>query len=229
MRKIFSSVLLLILFVQLLGFVFAQDTIPGIPSSASAEPGGMYQSTDEEIRAFAEQRAWKDFLFNLSLVIDALISLGLGFFIIKKMIRTNPRITNLIIHGIIFLGTLTVFIIVLVDGIRCLLSPYCGFPTFLYSFIILTSLMAVILLLIILIEIIKKKEGNKYKVNLSGSIFFVWIIFTILTPLSEIIVQPNYDLPVFLFLPVISFPIMLILYFILGVIGYFIDKSKRVS
>lgn len=221
MKKITSLFVLLLLFVQFTGFVLAWDTLP-----TPVEPRERNQATDEELRAFAEQREWKDFLFDLSLVIDTLISLGLGILISKKMIKKNPKITNLIIHAIIFLGTLVVFIITLVDGTSCLLRS-CGFPTFLYPFIILASLISIILSSIIIREIVKKKEGNKYKINLSASIFFVWVIFTILTIISETILWFPMDLPVFLFLPIISFPIMLVFYFVLGIIGRFIDRHKN--
>jgi len=224
MKKITSLFILLLLFVQLVGFVFAQDTSRSEDTSLVV-PRIDNSAREQEIVEFAAERAQKLFLFNTALWIAVGLSLILGFFITKRMIKTNPKITNWIIHIIIELTSLTVLTWTLIDGIRCLNSQYCGFPS-IYYFIWIATLFSTIFSISIIRGLIKKRTNKRYSTNMSSSTIFMWIIFIILTPIAELIVRPNFDIPAFLILPFSSGVIVFALYFVLGIIGYFIDKHK---
>ena len=218
MKRLFSLAVLFILSVQFVSLVFAQAGIPVQPRE-----GGL---TQEEIEQFSAQREQKELYFNIGLWITIILSIIISIFITKSMIRKNPKIINWIIHVIVALGSLTIFIIVIVDGGSCIVSPYCTFPS-IYLFFIAVSVLSTIFSLFIIKALIKKKTGINYRVNMSSSMFFLLIIFSLLEILMEFIVQPAYDIPAFLFLPLLSVPIMLGLYSILGLIGYFIDKKNN--
>ena len=218
MRKIVSLFILLILFVQFLGLVFAQESVPVVPQINSGP-------TEQEIQEFAAERAQKLFIWNTVVWIVAALSLAIGFFITKKMIKINPKITNWILHSIILLASLILLIATLIDGIRCLTSLYCGFPSE-YYFIWVITFFSTIFSILVIRGFIKNKVDNVYSVNMSSSTIFMWLIFILITPVAELIVRPDFDIPAFLILPLFGGIITLAIYFILGTMGYFIDKSK---
>ena len=224
MRKIVSLFILLVLFVQFLGLVFAQN-IPGPGDTIPTAPQINSGPTEQEIQEFAAERAQKLVIWNTVVWIVAALSLAIGFFITKKMIKINPKITNWILHSIILLASLILLIATLIDGIRCLTSLYCGFPSE-YYFIWVITFFSTIFSILVIRGFIKNKVDNVYSVNMSSSTIFMWLIFILITPVAEFIVRPDFDIPAFLILPLFGGIITLAIYFILGTMGYFIDKSK---
>ena len=219
MKKTIYFIILSILFIHLIGFTLAQEVVQVVPNPNRAGPSA------EEIQELVAESAQKISLFNTVLWVIVGLSLVLGFFITKRMIKTNPKITNWIIHGIIALVSFIVFLLTFIDGMRCLMSTYCGFPSVYYSIWIATFLSA--MLSIFTIRELVRKVNNRYKVNMSSSTIFIWIIFILLATIAELIIKPSFDIPAFFILPIFSGVIILALYFVLGIVGYFIDRSKN--
>ncbi len=220
MKKTIYFIILSILFIHLIGFTLAQEVVQVVPNPNRAGPSA------EEIQELAAESAQKISLFNTALWVIVGLSLVLGFFITKRMIKTNPKITNWIIHAIIALVSFIVFLLTSIDGMRCLMSPYCGFPSVYYSILIATFLSAMLSIFTI-IGFAKKRADNEYRANMSSSTIFIWIIFILLAAIAELIIKPDFDIPAFFILPIFSGVIILALYFVLGIIGYFIDRSNN--
>jgi len=199
-------------------------TEPPIPVPQNS----MYGPSEEEIEAFARERERKDFLFNVAAILSVLVTLLLGIVIAKKMVRKNSLVLNWVLHSIFALGSLAIFVPSLVDGIRCFFSVYCS-DSFLVLSIAVTALFSSASSWYVLRCLRRDPEGKRHVSNLSGSIFFMWLIFPFFILISELIVRPNYDLPVSIFSPIIITPVMLVLYSILVIIGSVIDKKKSLS
>ena len=167
-------------------------------------------------------------IFNISLVILLIISLIFSIFITIFMVNKNPLVLNIIIHSIVLLGSAIISVTNTFSTVSCFFDQYCStIPIGLFYFVAFPSLF---LSLFIVWKLVWKKEyGNKYSTNMSIGVIILSLLFWISAFISEIIIQPPYDLPAFLGLAVLIVPIGLSLYFILGIIGLFIDKSRELS
>ncbi len=223
MRKIFSLILLVILFFQITSFVFAQ----GVPPSPKEDPA-MAAMVAEDARLF-EREEMKRSVFVVVLWVEAIISLILSYFISRKMVRKNSKITNLVIHIIISLASIVLFIMTIVQTVECLGRLNCTTAPIKYItyFTSLTTIISTIFSLFIIKDLIKNKKENEYRINLSSSVFFSWIIFSVISMISEIIIQPKFDLLLSLILLLLTVPVTLALYVFLVITGYFIDKSGK--
>ncbi len=173
-----------------------------------------------------EQQEINEKKFNITLVILLIISLIISLFITIFMINKNPLVPNIIIHSIVLLGSAIISVTNTFDTIRCLFSQYCSTsPIGLFFFVAFPSFF---LSLFIVWKLVWKKEyGNKYSTNMSSGVIILSLLFWIFAFISEIIIQPRYDLPAFFGLALLIVPIGLSLYFILGIVGLFIDKSHK--
>src|SRR3989344_3292411 len=173
MKKIISIVFLLLIFVQLTSFVFALS-----PLEKPILESDFRDSEPNDIVSLVK-------IGETLMILSFFFSLFIGFLCSYFMIKKSPRIPNLIIYEIIFLGSL-IWLVSMIVGFSL---QYSGLGNIVDSdFLILRwpSIPLLILSSFFLWGLLKKEnfaQKMKYTLNLSsGSLiaFFLAILFWII-------------------------------------------------
>lgn len=222
--KIIRFIFLAVILIFVASPVFAEEILEPYASNIPTPEFDNSISPEQQQEINERERARN--IFETSTIFLLIISLIISIFIIRFMISRNYLVLNIIIHSSVFLLGAGVTVMFL-DGIRCLFSQYCsiasssillglaGVPSFLFSLFIIWKL------------VWKKEYGNKYSVNMSSGIILSSLLFWVLVLMSELIIRPTYDLPTYLTIILTIVPVGIFLYFILGIIGLFVDKRTN--
>ena len=213
-----KKILICVLFLLLLDIVFAQESIPPpeqIPTERQESDGPSISEQN-----FIERKQQQQKTSSILYLILVIFSLAIGISSMVFMIKNPQRILNLIIHGILFLGGLIWFISIILMLIKYgKIQDYdiieWGWPL----------VIPVLLSGYLTFNLIKKEdfaERTKHAFGLSSG----WIIFSFLALISLIIISFYFELDplgVSIF-GLLIFMIGIIGSFILGIIGFIMDK-----
>ena len=212
MKKVFSLTILFVLFIQFVSLVLAQAGIPTVPMPREPQ---IY-----EPRPNAE-------VGGVLIIIALIISTAIGIISMIFMIKRSAKIPNLIIHGLIFLGSI-IWLIMMIFNFTSqhitsgsVVDPdmiEIGWPL----------LFGLVISGYFFFGLIRKKdfaEKRKYTLGLSSG----GIITLILGEISMITISIIYQfdgLGVGL-LAILLFTVGIVTSVVLGLIGYFIDKKNN--
>ncbi|MBM3206784.1 MAG: hypothetical protein FJZ43_04145 [Candidatus Staskawiczbacteria bacterium] len=209
------------------GFVTFKMTSQNLDSSqATRVQTPTREQTQEELNAVAN-RQQQERISSVLLIISLIVSLIVGIVLMVFMIKNSPKIPNLIIHGLVFLGSV-IWFISMIFGLLFQFVKYGSIPD---PDIIEIGWPSILLLLFsgyLTFNLIKKQnfaEKMKYALSLSSG----GIIASVLAILSVIAIGFIFNLDglgVGL-MGILIFTVGAVGSFILGIIGFFIDKSHK--
>ncbi|MBM3206854.1 MAG: hypothetical protein FJZ43_04520 [Candidatus Staskawiczbacteria bacterium] len=217
MRSLTLAVIILFAF-QFVALASSQ----GIPTQQKT----VSEEQQAESNRLWQEREFRYTLFNFALYACIIITILIGIWITRLMLRNNNIPTNWIIHIMFALGGLAIFVPMIIDTISCFNSIYCGFTPIHWLF--LGSSLPLVIVSLLIIKNLKKYGRNiKYQTNLSASLLFWWLILTALLIVAELIIKPIYDFPAYIIIPIFWSPFMFLLYIILGIVGMKLDKKSQ--
>ena len=222
-QKIIFSILVLIFLSLMTTFVFAEEILESHTSNIPT-PVDEPSIADQNVANYQQQQ---ERISSVLLVISLIVSLIIGIMLMVFMIRNSPKMPNLIIHGLVFLGG-AIWFISMIFGLLFQFIKYGGIPD---PDIIEIGWPSILLLLFsgyLTFSLIKKHnfaEKMKYALSLSSG----GIIASVLAILSVIIIGTMFNLDGLGIglMGILIFTIGAIGSFILGIVGFFIDKSHK--
>jgi len=220
-QKILLSIFTLMFLILITNTVLAEVELHNSDiTTPTDEPSIVRQNT-------ANHHQQRDIIASVLLIISLIISLIAGIFLMVFMIKHSPKIPNLVIHGLVFLGSV-IWFISMIFGLLFQLVKYGSIAD---PDIIEIGWPSILLLLFsgyITFNLIKKQnfaERMKYALSLSSG----GIITSLLAIIPVIVIGGifNVDGLGIGLLTILIFTIGVVGSFILGIIGFFIDKSHK--
>ncbi len=217
-EKIILPVFFLIL-ISLSVLVFAQEqsTAPTVPQGRPYEPdtSGVRQ----------QQGRTASVLF----IVAVIASLLIGIFLMVFMIKNSPKIPNLIIHGLVFFGSV-IWFVSMIFGLLSQLVKFGGIPDPDIIEIGWPFLFLLVFSGYLTFNLIRKQdfaEKMKYTLSLSSG----GIIASVLAIIFMIFIGSIFNLDGLGIglMGILIFTIGVVSSLILGIIGFFIDKSHKTS
>ena len=216
------SILIISLILLNISFVLSEQILQGTPSNIETPKDNTISPEDQQL---INQRLLKEQNFNITAIILSIIAFITGIVITIFMVKKNSKILNIIIHGLIVIISAILSVTNTIDTINCVGSQYCSTtPIGLFFFVAIPTLIFSLFISWNLIKKKRYKESNKWGINLSSGMIISTLLVWIAIFVSELIIQPQFDIPASFVLVLLITPIGFSLYFILGIIGLFIDK-----
>ncbi len=216
-----SKVIVFLFGLLLINFAVAEE----LTNSNNVPVSSAGDSFDSEQTGMASAKL-QNTIEAVTSLFFLLLSIVIGIFLMVYMIRKSPRMPHLIIHGLIFVGSIIGMILILINVISSLITRgsivgidlYLGWP--LPLLLIFSGYITINL-------IYKENFSKKWKYVLglsSGMIITSLLAFIFMMILSIIFQWDGLGVGIMSYLILMAGTVLSI---ILGIIGFFIDKYGK--